>query len=98
MSTILDTIVSYEDKAVDLVKKAQAPVAEYVAKGVDLVGDRLPDVTYPSALPTPFEVVDTQTAFAKKMIDANASIATAVFEKLAPVAGYAKPKVVRKAA
>ncbi len=36
MSTILDTVVSYEDQLVDLVKKAQAPVVEYVAKGVEL--------------------------------------------------------------
>ena len=98
MSTILDTVVSYEDQLVDLVKKAQAPVVEYVAKGVELVGDRLPEVTYPEFLPNPIEAVQSQVTFAKKLIDANAAIVTAVLETVAPVAGYAKPKKVTKAA
>ena len=98
MSTILDTVVSYEDQLVDLVKKAQAPVVEYVAKGVELVGDRLPEVTYPKGLATPIEVVQSQAAFAKKLLDANTALVTAVLETVAPVAGYAKPKKVAKAA
>jgi len=98
MSTILDTVVSYEDQVIELVKKAKAPVVGYVAKGVELVGDRLPSVTYPTSLPTPFEVVETQVAFAKKLIDANTAIVTAVLETVAPVAGFAKPKKVVKAA
>ena len=98
MSTILATVVSYEDQLVDLVKKAQAPVVEYVAKGVELVGDRLPEVTYPKGLATPIEVVQSQAAFAKKLLDANTALVTAVLETVAPVAGYAKPKKVTKAA
>ena len=43
MSTILDTVVSYEDQVIDFVKQAQKPVVEYVAKGVELVEDRLPE-------------------------------------------------------
>ncbi len=97
MTTILDTVVSYEDQLIDLVKKAQGPVVEYVAKGVELVGDRLPAVTYPKALPTPIEVVETQVAFAKKLLDANTALVTSVLETVAPVAGYAKPKKVAKA-
>lgn len=99
MTTILDTVVSYEDQLVDLVKKAQAPVVEYVAKGVELVGARLPEVTYPKTLPTPIEVVESQVAFAKKLIDANTAIITSVLETVAPVAGFAKPakKVVKAA-
>jgi hypothetical protein len=98
MTTILDTVVSYEDQLVDFVKKAQSPVVEYVAKGVELVEDRLPEVTYPASLPTPIEVVETQVAFAKKLIDANTALVTAVLETVAPVAGFAKPKKVVKAA
>lgn len=98
MNTILDTVVSYEDQLVDLVKKAQAPVVDYVAKGVELIGDRLPEVTYPKALPTPIEVVETQVAFAKKLIDANTAIVTSVLETVAPIAGFAKPKKTVKAA
>ena|SRR5687767_14442587 len=98
MSTILNTVESYESQLLELVNKAQAPVVEYVAKGVELVSDRLPDVTYPSALPTPIEVVESQVAFAKKLIDANTAFVTAVLETVAPIAGYAKPKKVVKAA
>ena len=97
MSTILSTVESYEAQVLELVNKAQAPVVEYVAKGVELVGDRLPDVTYPTSLPTPIEVVESQVAFAKKLIDANTAIVTAVLETVAPVAGFAKPKKVVKA-
>lgn len=98
MSNFLNTVESYEDQVIDLVHKAQAPVVEYVAKGVELVADRLPEVTYPASLPTPIEVVESQVAFAKKLIDANTAIVTAVLETVAPVAGYAKPKKVKAAA
>lgn len=98
MSNILDTVESYEAQLLELVKKAQGPVVDYVAKGVELVGDRLPEVTYPKALPTPIEVVESQVAFAKKLIDANTAIVTSVLETVAPVAGFAKPKKVVKAA
>src|SRR5688572_21009524 len=98
MSSILSTVESYEDQVVGLVTKAKAPVVEYVAKGVELVGDRLPAVTYPTSLPTPIEVVESQVAFAKKLLDANAALVTAVLETVAPVAGYAKTKKVVKPA
>ena len=97
MSTILSTIERYEDQVIDLVNKAQGPVVEYVAKGVELVGDRLPEVIYPASLPTPIEVVESQVSFAKQLIDANTAIVTAVLETVAPVAGFAKPKKVVKA-
>ena len=97
MSTILSTVESYEDQVLDLVEKAKSPVVEYVAKGVELVGDRLPPVTYPASLPTPIEVVESQVTFAKKLIDANTAIVTAVLETIAPVAGYAKPKKAKAA-
>ena len=98
MSNLLSTVESYEDQVIDLVKQAKGPVVEYVAKGVELVSDRIPDVTYPAALPTPIEVVESQVAFAKKLIDANTAFVTAVLETVAPIAGYAKPKKVVKAA
>ena len=98
MSNILSTVESYEDQVIDFVTKAQGPVVSYVAKGVELVEDRMPAVTYPTTLPTPIEVVESQVAFAKKLIDANTAIVTAVLETVAPVVGYAKPKKVVKAA
>ena len=100
MTKILDTVVSYENQLVELVKQAKAPVTEYVAKGVDLLEDRLPEVTYPKGVATPIDVVETQVAFAKKLIDANAALALAVLKTVAPLAGYEgrTPKKVVKAA
>ena len=97
MSTILSTVEGYEDQVIEFVHKAKTPVVDFVAKGVELVGDRLPSVTYPTRLATPIEVVESQVAFAKKLIDANTAIVTAVLETVAPVAGYSKKKVVRAA-
>ena len=96
MSTVLDTVVSYEDQIVDLVTQAKDPVVGYVAKGVELVEGRLPEVRYPEGLPTPIEVVESQVAFAKKLIDANASLVTAVLNTVAPVIGT-QVKVVKAA-
>jgi hypothetical protein len=98
MTTFLDTIETYEAQLLELVGKAKGPVVDYVAKGVHLVDGRLPEVTYPKSLPTPLEVVESQARFSKKLIDANTAILTAVLETVAPVAGYAKPKKVTKAA
>ena len=97
MTTFLTTVEGYEDQILDLVKKAKSPVVEYVAKGVDFVDGRIPSVTYPTALPTPLEVVKSQAAFAKKLIDANTALVTAVLETVAPVAGYAVPRKVKAA-
>jgi hypothetical protein len=97
MSTILKTVEGYEDQILKAIKDAKAPVVDYVSKGVDFVGDRLPDVTYPEALATPIEVVESQTAFVKKLIDANAALVTAVLEAVAPLAGYKTKKAAKPA-
>jgi hypothetical protein len=97
MSTILSTVEGYEDQILKLVKDAKTPVVEYVSKGVELVGDRLPSVTYPEALATPIEVVESQTAFVKKLIDANAALVKAVLEVVAPIAGYPTKKATKPA-
>lgn len=98
MSNVLTTVERYEAQVLDVVKKAKSPVVEYVAKGVHLAEGRLPAVTYPASLPTPVEVVKSQATFTKKLIDASTAIVVAVLETVAPVAGYATPKKVVKAA
>jgi hypothetical protein len=98
MSTILDTVVGYEDQIVEAVKSAKKPVLEYVNKGVQLVEGRVPALTYPSQLATPVEVVESQTAFAKKLIDANSALVVAVLKAVAPVMGIEKAKPVKAAA
>jgi len=98
MTTFLDTVVDYEDRIVALIGQAQAPVVDAVAKGVELLEGRVPELTYPASLPTPFQVVDTQAAFAKKLIVANTAVVTAVLETVAPLGGFTKTaKVVKPA-
>jgi hypothetical protein len=97
MSTILNTVEGYEDQVLQFVKDAKAPVVDFVSKGVELVGDRLPSVTYPESLATPIEVVQSQTAFVKKLIDANTAIVTAILETVAPIAGYPTKKATKPA-
>ena len=98
MSTILTTVESYEDQVLDFVKKAQGPGRRVRRQGrrARRVTACRPSPTRPP--PDPIEVVESQAAFAKKLIDANTAIVTAVLETVAPVAGYAKPKKVVKAA
>jgi hypothetical protein len=69
-----------------------------VNKGVQLVDGRLPEITYPAQLATPVEVVESQTAFAKKLIDANAALVVAVLKAIAPVMGIQPAKPVKAAA
>jgi hypothetical protein len=98
MSNFLSTVEGYEDKVLEIVEGTKDPVVDYVAKGVELVGDRVPAISYPEYLPNPIELVQSQAAFAKKLIDANTAIVTAVLETVAPVAGFAKPKKAAKPA
>jgi hypothetical protein len=79
------------------VKQAKKPVVEYVTKGVKLVEGRLPSYSFPTAIPTPIEVVESQAAFAKKLIDANTALVVAALKAAAPVLGTEKAKVVKAA-
>jgi hypothetical protein len=95
MPVILDTVVDYENKLVDFVKNAQEPVTDAVRKVVDFADDRLPEVTYPSQLATPLEVLDTQLTFARQLLEANGQLAKSVLITVAPVAGYTVPAKLR---
>ena len=97
MSTILQTVEGYEDQILKAIKDAKPTVVDYVTKGVELVGDRLPDVTYPASLPTPIEVVESQTAFVKKLIDANTALVTTVSRTAVTIAVLASISFFTKA-
>jgi hypothetical protein len=43
-------------------------VTTYVQKGFALVEERLPEVSYPSSLPTPAEVVDRSSALVTSLV------------------------------
>jgi hypothetical protein len=96
---ILTTVTEAEAKVVDVVRDLQGPVVDYVQKGVDLAAERLPQVNYPSALPAPVEVVDSQYEFLSSLFAAQYDIVKAVTATVAPLVGApAKAKPAAKAA
>jgi hypothetical protein len=83
--TILTTVTEAEAKVVDVVRDLQEPVVEYVQKGVDLAGQRLPKVTYPSNLPKPGEVIDSQYEFLTALLAAQYDLVKAVAATVSPL-------------
>jgi hypothetical protein len=83
--TVRTTVSEAESKVVGTVRDLQAPVAEYVHKGISFAGDRLPD--YPSNLPTPAELIDSQYEFVSNLLSDQYDKAKAVAAKVAPLVG-----------
>ncbi|HZM37781.1 MAG TPA: hypothetical protein VFB94_01645 [Acidimicrobiales bacterium] len=90
--TILTTVTDAEAKVVDAVRELQGPVVEYVRKGVDLAGERLPKVSYPATFPKPVEVLDSQYEFVTALLAAQHDLVKAVTETVAPLYGAQAPK------
>ena len=84
---ILTTVTEAEAKVVDVVRDLQEPVVGYVQKGVDLAADRLPTLTYPSTLPKPGEVIDSQYAFLTALLAAQYDLVKAVTATVSPLVG-----------
>ena len=101
--TILTTVTEAESKVVGAVRELQDPVVEYVQKGVDFAEDRLPTFTYPSTLPKPGEIIDSQYEFLTALLAAEYDLLKAVTATVAPLVGVkpatpAKAKPAKKAA
>ena len=82
MTSLIETITSYEDQILETVSSAQAPAVEYVAKAVEAIEEYLPENR--PALPIA-ELVDSQFKFAKKALDTQHSFVKAIVGALAPV-------------
>jgi hypothetical protein len=87
MPSILTTVTEAETKVVETIRSWQQPVVGYVRKGVELVDDRFPEITYPSSLPRPGKVIDSQVDFFKALLDAQRDLVKAVVGAVAPLAG-----------
>jgi hypothetical protein len=95
--TFLTTVTDAETKVVDAVRDLQAPIVEYVRKGVALADDRLPKVTYPASLPRPTEVIDSQYEFVTALLEAQRDIVKAVAEAVSPLVGAPAKPAAKKA-
>jgi hypothetical protein len=86
----MDTITSYEDQILETITAGQEPVVEYVKKAVELVEGYLPEdrpsLPFADQLPSAAEIVDTQFAFAKRLLDAQHDFAKAIVNAVAPAA------------
>ncbi len=83
---LLDTITEYENKALEFVTSLQPTVVEYVGKVADAIGSRLPEGR-PTLPVSPVEILDTQFAFATKVLKAQHDFAKSVLSAAAPVLG-----------
>lgn len=98
MSTIMNTVTQYEDKALELVVKVQDEVLGYVKQAVQLIDERLPELDLPEIavldqVPTLEELVNTQFAFSKKLLNTQEKFAKNVVKAVKPLTRDAKPKV-----
>ena len=98
MSTLMTTVTDYEDKALELIVKVQDEVLGYVKQAVELIDDRLPELSLPEVavldqIPTLEELVNTQFAFSKKLLTTQEKFAKNVVKAVRPLTRDAKPKV-----
>jgi hypothetical protein len=103
MSPIVERITSTEDQVLEYVKAGQETVVDYVKKAVEVVDRYLPEdrpeLGFLADAPKPAELIDTQFAFAKKVLENQRDFAKAVLTAVTPLlpAELVTKKPVRKA-
>ena len=97
--SIMDTVTEVEAKVVEVVRDLREPVVGYVQKGVERVAARLPTVTYPTGLPAPAEIVDSQYRFVSDLLAAEYELVRGVATAVSPLVGVTPaPRKAAKAA
>lgn len=101
MSEFVSKLVETEDQILDTVSDAEENVVDGVKKVVEAVEPRLPalGIELPEAFPSIEELIETQYAFAAKVLDNQRKFVLAILEAAKPlstkvVVESAKPKVV----
>ncbi len=91
MPSVIETITSVEDRVVDTLKSVQEPVVGAVSKVAEYAGgllpDDRPDLPFVDQLPTLTELVESQYAFARRLLEVNHQFAKALVSAVAPVTG-----------
>ncbi|HLT69551.1 MAG TPA: hypothetical protein VKZ72_05260 [Acidimicrobiales bacterium] len=96
--SIMDTVTEVEAKVVEVVRDLREPVVGYVQKGVERVAARLPTVTYPTGLPAPAEIVDSQYRFVSDLLAAEYELVRGVAAAVSPLVGVTPARKATKAA
>ena len=89
MPTAMETLTSVEDQVVDVIKSVQDPVADAVRTVVEyiagLLPDNVPELPFADQLPTATEIVESNFAFAQRLLDTQHQFAKAILAAAAPV-------------
>lgn len=87
MTRIVDTVTEYEAKGLETLGDVQTQVLDALKTAVARVGERLPEnrPELPAEVPTLKEVVDTQFAFAKKVLANQEKFAKDVVKAVQPL-------------
>lgn len=106
MSKVINTVTTYEEKALEAIAKVQAEILDYVKTAVKFVDEKVSDVELPfefpevefvdsvlAEVPTLEEVVTTQFAFSKKLLANQEKFAKNVVKAVKPLTRDAKPAV-----
>jgi len=75
----MPTIDEIQSKTLEYVEAVQAPVVEYVGKAADALADALP-ADRPEVLDTVIDTVAAQAGFAKQVLDTEVAFAKAVID------------------
>jgi hypothetical protein len=97
--SILDSISTAEDQAIDGVKQAQDVALKVTKTLVDSVAGYVPDYDLPFAerLPKATQVVDNLFDFLGELLKVNRAFAHQVIDAVAPLTGEDKPTAKAKA-
>ena len=102
MTKIVNTVTDYEAKGLETLVEVQGRALDYFRTAVERIDDVLPEdrPELPAEVPTVKEIVDTQFAFAKKVLANQEKFAKDLVKAIAPLSlprqGSA-PKVVKAA-
>ncbi len=87
---LITTVTEYEEKALELIAKAQEEILGYIKQAVELLDERMPEIEVPDLavldqIPTLSEIVNTQFAFSKKLLTNQEKFAKNVVKTVKPL-------------
>ena len=88
MSTaVIDRVTEIQDQVIEAIGSIKAPVTNAIDTVVTFVLDRVdvPAVPYAEMIPTPKELIDSQTRFATKLVSTNKTVALSAAKAAAPL-------------
>ena len=96
MTSTMEAVTSIEDQVLEAITSVQEPVVGLVGKVAEYVAgvlpDELPELPFAEQIPSLNEVVESNFAFAQRLLDANKDFANAILDAVAPLLRTEQPK------